>query len=283
MGPALLGGIIGGVGGLIFTAVQDLLSSDTPDPEKIKAVKDAQEQRAQELMDEGVPAAEAYATADEETREAMAEASKVEDSVTAGDYLGNAVTGASLGAGVGWASGTARGASALNKAKSFLGMGKKEAPRVESAIGGVRTTDPARTAQQIEASRGIKGPAMQDAMERIAAERLASKPPVPVSVIDDVIAPVAKAAPRRGRVQSVGSDVARSMEEKAAEAAAKGDEMMFKRLGSPGRPYASDAGPGNFLGFGDDPKVVREIDDIINAALSKYAPVKPVAVPNRLP
>jgi hypothetical protein len=279
----IAGAIAGAAFGLLRTAVEDMLQDSTPDPAKIAAVKDAQRQRMEELLGEGVPRAEAFDQAKAETREAMKEAMTVTDNVTMGDYVGNMTTDALMGGGLGWAANTARGAKAIGGAKSFLGMGKKAAPRVESAIGGVRTTDPARTAQQIEASRGIKGPAVQDAMERIAAERLASKPPVPASVVDTVIAPVAKVATRRGRVQSVGSDVARSMEEKAAEAAAKGDDMMFKRLGSPGRPYSSDAGPGSFLGFGDDPKVVREIDDIINAALSKYTPVKPVAVPNRLP
>jgi hypothetical protein len=279
----IAGAIVGAAFGLLRTAVEDLLQDDVPDQSKIDAVKQAQRERAMELMDEGVERSQAFLQAKAETREAMKEAMTVTDNVTMGDYVGNMTTDALMGGGLGWAANTARGAKALGGAKSFLGMGKKEAPRVESAIGGVRTTDPARTAQQMEASRGIKEPAVQDAMERIAAERLASRPPVAASVVDDVIAPVAKVAPRRGRVQSVGSDVARSMEEKAAEAAAKGDDMMFKRLGSPGRPYATDAGPGSFLGFGDDPKVIREIDDIINAALSKYTPVKPVAVPNRLP
>jgi hypothetical protein len=94
----LVGAVIGAGIGLLYTAVQDLMQSGDPDPAKIKAVKDAQMQRMQELVDEGVESGEAYQQAKKETALAMEEAMKVTDNVTGGDYFAAAATGAAMGA-----------------------------------------------------------------------------------------------------------------------------------------------------------------------------------------
>jgi len=133
----IAGAIAGAAFGLLRTAVEDLLQDDAPDQAKIDAVKEAQQKRMEELLAEGMPRPKAFDQAKAETREAMKEAMAVTDNVTMGDYIGNMTTDALMGGGLGWASGTARGASALNKAKSFLGRGVK--PGDASPIPGVKT------------------------------------------------------------------------------------------------------------------------------------------------
>jgi hypothetical protein len=137
-----MGGIVGaaiGAGiGLLMTAVSDLMQSGDTDPAKIKAVKDAQMQRMQELVDEGIDSGEAYQQAKKETALAMEEAMKVTDNVTGGDYFAAAATGAAMGA-IPFGA-IAKGASKLGKgAASKVSSFLRKAPTPKADAGNFRS------------------------------------------------------------------------------------------------------------------------------------------------
>ena len=287
----IAGAIAGAAFGLLRTAVEDLLQDDAPDQAKIDAVKEAQQKRMEELLAEGMPRPKAFDQAKAETREAMKEAMAVTDNVTMGDYIGNMTTDALMGGGLGWASGTARGASALNKAKSFLGRGVK--PGDASPIPGVKTD-----IRGMGASSDIRGMGQSSLNSQMAPGRMPiiGKPATPslnapgptgMGVADDILpgakselmsgipgarsslraVPVGPATggahPMEGASSKLGKLVQADVWPEEAVAAARLGMRNPKTIDT----TAELVSPG--LGMADDALLNPMIDDIINAAMGQ--------------